>query len=133
MPGTQPQGTHSFDPGNSLYASETQVLNKVNAEDDGEEDQLGPPLNTPAANVPAAFASVISSLFPHDSDTASVGTSQSNVMPPLPSSTISPTIHPDHVSHSQQCHISIHSAPSHMTGPLKLHQRYVQILGDLRA
>ena len=38
MPGTQPQGTHSFDPGNSLCASATQVLNKVNAEDDGEED-----------------------------------------------------------------------------------------------
>ena len=38
MPGTQPQGAHPFDPGNSLCASATQVLNKVNAEDDGEED-----------------------------------------------------------------------------------------------
>ena len=77
MPGTQPQGTHSFDPGNSPCASATQcqVLNKVNAEDDGEKNQLGPPLNIPVANVPAAFASVISSLFPYDSDTASMGTS----------------------------------------------------------
>ena len=112
MPGTQPQGTHAFDPGNSSCASATQVLDKVNAEDDGEEDQAGPSLDTPAANVPAAFTSAISSLLPHDFDTASVGTFQSDVMPPPPSSTISPTIHSDRLPHSQQHHISINSAPS---------------------
>ena len=81
MLGTQPRGTHAFDPGNSSCAWATQVLDKVNVEDDGEEDQTGPSLDTPAANVPAAFTSAISSLLPHDFDTASVGTFQSDVMP----------------------------------------------------
>ena len=43
--------------------SATLVLNNVNAEDDGEEDRAGPPVNTTMANVPAAFTSTISSVF----------------------------------------------------------------------
>jgi hypothetical protein len=38
MPGTQPRGTHSFNPGSSSCVLATQALDKVNAEDDEEED-----------------------------------------------------------------------------------------------
>jgi hypothetical protein len=93
----------------------TQALDKVNAEDDEEEDQAGPPVDTPAADIPAAFASTMSTLFPHDPSMASfTDTSQSNTPPPPSSSSISPTTHPDHVSHSQQ-HVSVDSALSCMT------------------
>ena len=82
--------------------SVTQALDKVNAENNGEEDQAGPPVNTPMANMPAAFTSAMSSLFPPAPDMVSLGgtsSSQSDVMPPPLSSSISPT-HPDHASHS---------------------------------
>jgi hypothetical protein len=86
MPGAQPRGTHSFDPGSSSSASATQALNEVNAENDGEEDRAGPPVGTPMADVPAAFTLAMSSLFPPPPDTVSEsldGNSQSsNVMPP---------------------------------------------------
>lgn len=112
MPGTQPGETHSFNPGSSSCVLATQALDKVNAEDDEEEDQAGPPVDTPAADIPAAFASTMSTLFPHDLSTASfVGTLRSDAPPPPSSSSISPTTHPDHVSHSQQ-HISVDSALS---------------------
>ena len=104
MPGTQPRGIHSFNLGSSSSVLATQVLDKVNAEDDEEEDQAGPPVDTPAA-----FTSTMSSLFPHDPSTASfMGTLQSDVLPPPSSSSISPTTHPNHVSHSQQ-HVSVDS------------------------
>ena len=49
-------------------------------------------------------------------DTVSLrGTSQSDAMPPPLSSSISPTTHSDHVSHSQKHHVSINSAISHST------------------
>ena len=117
MPGTQPRGTHSFDPSSSSCVSATQALDSINAENDGEEDQAGPPLDTPMANMPAAFSSAaMSSLFPPALDTVSLGgTSQSDAMPPPLSSSISPTTHSDHVSHSQKHHVSINSAISHST------------------
>ena len=46
MPGTQPQGIHLFDPDSSSCVSATQALNSINAENNGEEDQAGPPLDT---------------------------------------------------------------------------------------
>ena len=55
MPGTQPRGTYSFDP--SAAASSTQsvqMLNTVNAEEDGAEDQVGPPFDVSLANVAGA-------------------------------------------------------------------------------
>ena len=114
MPGTQPQGTHSFNPSSSSSVSATQALDKVEAEEDGEEDRAGPPVDTPAANILAAFTSAMSSLFPHDPSTASfAGTPQSDVLPPPSSSSVSPTTHPDHVSCSQ--HVSVDSAFSCMT------------------
>ena len=54
MPGTQPCGTHVFDPYNSFSQSAIQILNVVDAEEDGEEDQVGPPFDSPMSNVPAA-------------------------------------------------------------------------------
>jgi hypothetical protein len=112
MPRAQPRGTHSFDPGSSSSVSATQALNKVNAENDGEEDQAGPPVDTPMVNIPAAFTLAMSSLFPPPPDTVSLrGTSQSSdAMPPPFSSSISPTTH---VSHSQKTHVSLSSALSH--------------------
>ena len=60
--------------------SVTQALDKVNAENDGEEDQAGPPVDTPMANMPAAFTSAMSSLFPPAPDTVSLGgTSMANM------------------------------------------------------
>ena len=94
MPGTQPRGTHSFDPGSSSLSS-SQALNLVNAENNGEEDQAGPPVET-SAEMPAAFTSVMSTLFPSGSsadDAASLNISQSNTtqMPSPLSSSVSPT------------------------------------------
>ena len=45
MPDTQPRGTHAFDPGSQSKSSQlaTQALNAINTEDDGAEDQVGPP------------------------------------------------------------------------------------------
>jgi hypothetical protein len=102
MPGAQARGTHSFDPGSSSSGSASQALDIVNAEDDGEEDQAGPPVDTPMANMPAAFSSAISSLFPPAPDTVSLGgasSSQSNAIPPPMSSSISPTTHRGHARH----------------------------------
>ena len=138
MPGTQPRGTHSFNPSSSSSVSATQAIDKVNAEEDGEEDQAGPPVDTPAANIPAAFTSAMSSLFSHDPSTAPfagtprcdapppphsmasfAGTPQSDALPPPSSSSVSPTTHPDHVSHSQHVsrsqHVCVDSTFSCMT------------------
>jgi hypothetical protein len=60
MPGTQPRGTHSFDPSNSSTQS-LQMLNTVNAEEDGAEDQDGPPLDISLADI-AGTSSIISDL-----------------------------------------------------------------------
>ena len=101
MPGTQSWGTHSFNPGSLPFVLATQVLDKVNAEDDEEKDQARPPVDTLAADIPAAFATTMSSFFPHDPSTASfMGALWSDVVPPPLSSSISPTTHPNHVSQS---------------------------------
>ena len=116
MPGTHARGLHSFDPGSSSGTSATLVLNNVNAEDDGEEDRAGPPVDTTMANVPAAFTSTISSVFSPAlaRDTVSFrSTDESNVMPPPFSSSISPTSHFDHVSQPPRRYASgVHSALS---------------------
>lgn len=101
MPGTQPRGTHAFDPAGSSSQSATQMLNTVNAEEDGAEDQVGP-LDSSMANIPAAPASVvsplispnlvssiISSLSPSDP-----GTSSSSSARPPPSSSPLPAVLP---------------------------------------
>jgi hypothetical protein len=103
MPGTQPRGTHAFDPASSSSQSATQMLNIVDAEEDGAEDQVGPQLDSPTANTPAAPASVVSPLVPPDLGSSivsslppsdpSVSSSSGSARPP-PSSSLLPTVHP---------------------------------------
>ena len=103
MPGTQPRGTHAFDPAGSSSQSATQILDIVNAEEDGAEDQVDPLLDstmadmlvTPASAVsplvlPNPGSSIVSSLPPSDPSTSS---SSGSARPPPPSSLL-PTIHP---------------------------------------
>ena len=56
MPGTQPRGTHSFDPssGSSAQSQALQMLDSINSEDDGAEDRDGPPFNIPLTNIAGA-------------------------------------------------------------------------------
>jgi hypothetical protein len=63
MPSTQPRGTHSFDPCSSSTQS-VQMLNTVNAEEDGAEDQDGPPVDISLDNIAgtSSFPSVTSNL-----------------------------------------------------------------------
>lgn len=130
MPGTQPRGTHAFNPDGSSSQAATQELNVVNAEADGPEDQIGPPLDSPMANIPAASAaslippdfdinpfrgrsSVASSSRPLPDPTAA--SSSSHGTKPPPSSSLPPSVH----SHpTQQCHgdISMSSVHSITTG-----------------
>jgi hypothetical protein len=90
MPGTQPRGTHSFDPGSSLHSA--QMLDDVNAEEDGAEDRDGPPLDL-HSSIPSLVTpdhilpSVISSFFPSNS-------SSSSATRPPSSSSIPATVHP---------------------------------------
>ena len=116
MPGAQPRGTHSFNP-NNPSSSTTLELDKVNAENDGEEDQAGPPLDAPMTDMPAAFNSVITHLFPPAPHTVSLaGASESDAIPPPFSSSISPSTHPHaSSSRSQKNLISIHPSLSHST------------------
>ena len=115
MPGTQPRGTHAFDPASSSSQSATQMLNIVNAEEDGAEDQVGPQLDSPTANTPAAPVSVVSPLVPPDLGSSivsslppsdpSISSSSGSARPPL-SSLLLPTVHPQL---TQQCDISMGS------------------------
>ena len=67
MPGTQPRGTYSFDPGSSSSHSTTQMINAINVEEDDAEDQVDPPLDSSVAGLPAALP-VASTPFPVTSD-----------------------------------------------------------------
>jgi hypothetical protein len=62
MPGTQPRGTHAFDPAGSSSQSATHILDVVNAEEDGAEDQVGPLSSESMANMPAVPTSTVSPL-----------------------------------------------------------------------
>lgn len=97
MPGAQPRGTHSFDPSSSGSSgvAATQALDKVNEEHDGEEDEAGPPVDTPMANMPAVFNSTITSLFPSSTDPSSADTLMANTMPNLISSLFPSAPDPD--------------------------------------
>ena len=86
-----------FNPASSSSQSATQMLNNVNAEEDGAEDQVGPLLDDSSIAAPAfpfvlsdlgASNSIISSLPPGISSQSS-----GNTRPP-PSSSLLPTIHP---------------------------------------
>ena len=60
MPGTQPWGTHAFDPGSLSSHSVMQILNTVNTEEDGAEDRVGPSLDSPMSNTPVGNGSTVS-------------------------------------------------------------------------
>jgi hypothetical protein len=122
MPGTQPRGTHAFNPSSSQSA--TQMLNVLNAEEDGAEDQVGPPLDSPMSNMPAASlvppdfstnlsggtSSAASSLpLPNPNNTSS---SSGSTKPPPPSS-LPPTIYPHP---TQERDVSMGSVYSITTG-----------------
>ena len=126
MPGIQPRGTHAFDPSSH---SATEMLNAVNAEEDGAEDQVGP-LDLPMSNMPAAHATASSPLVNPDLGTSPSGgtssvvssfpppsdlsaSSSSGGTGPLPSSSLPPSVHPQA---TQQSDISMGSVRSIMTG-----------------
>jgi hypothetical protein len=133
MPGTQPRGTHAFDPAGSSSQSATHILDVVNAEEDGAEDQVGPLSSESMANMPAVptstvsplvsmfscystnsflyfqpvlpnlGSSFISSLSPSDPSASS----SSSARPP-PSSSPLPPVHP-HLSQQRNLNISMGS------------------------
>jgi len=121
MPGTQPRGTHAFDPGSSSSQSAMQALGVIDAEEDGAEDQVGPPLDSIAITHPAISSlilpdasssghtpSVVSSLFPLSNAFSASGHS----LPPS-SSSLAPTVHPHPAS--EQGDILMNSAHSFAT------------------
>ena len=120
MPGTQPQGMHAFDPASPSSQLAMQILNHVNTEEDGAEDQVNPPLDSPMATasplIPSnsgtfSTSSIILSLPPPDSSTI-MSSSFSCTRPP-PSSSLPPTAHPQP---TQQCDVSMGSVHSITTG-----------------
>jgi hypothetical protein len=67
MPDTQLRGTHAFEPSYDPSGSSSQLaqmLDIINAEEDGVEDQDGPLLNLPKslANIPGASAFPLNNL-----------------------------------------------------------------------
>ena len=97
MPGTQPRGTHAFDPGSSLGGHLTaELLHSIDVEEDGAEDCVDPPslASLPAASTlgtlpfvdPSSSMSVTSSVPSLVSNISSSGGTE-----PLPSSSLSPT------------------------------------------
>ncbi len=62
MPGTQPRGGYAFDPASTSTAASI-MLGEVNAEPDGEEDQLGPPVGASTSTSAAALTSAMTTLF----------------------------------------------------------------------
>ena len=109
MPGTQPQGTYSFDPSSSSAQS---VLDKVNAEEDGAEDQDGPPLDLSHANITGAFFSSNLNILgfgalPSKPSLSHFSSSGGTRTPSL--SSPPPTAHPGHPYSTQPCDLSMGS------------------------
>lgn len=133
MPGTQPRGTHAFNPDSLSSQSATQMLNIVNEEEDGAEDQVSFPLDLPMTNTAeaplilpdfntnseslggtsAVDEPVVSSLPPPNPNPAS--SSSGSTRPPPSSSSLPPTVHPQH---TRQHDVSMGSAHSITTGSL---------------
>jgi len=95
MPGTQPRETHAFDPGSSSSQSAMQALGVIDAEEDGAEDQVGPPLDSIAITHPA-----ISSLILPDASSSGHTPSVISSLPLLSDAfsasghSLPPTVHP---------------------------------------
>ena len=92
MPGTQPRGTHAFDPGSLSSESQStaqSLLGIIETEEDGAEDQLDLPMATvspipPNLSTPSS-SSIAPSLPPQNHSESS---SSAHTIPP-PSSSIS--------------------------------------------
>ena len=118
MPGTQPRGTHAFDPASSSSQSSTQILNSINTEEEEAEDQVDPLLDSSLATVSGLIppgldtfstSSIIASLLPPHSGASS----SSGCTNPPSSSSLPPTIYPQP---TQQQDISMGSTQSITTG-----------------
>lgn len=113
MPGTQPRGMHAFDPGSVPSHSATQIIDAVDAEEDGEEDRVDPfdpgPLDSLMDNgLPAQATTFPLFVNPHlgnssSGQTSSIVSSFSQSNPsaasssrarPPPSSSLPPSVRP---------------------------------------
>ena len=87
MPGTQPQGMHAFDPASSSSQLSMQILNSVDTEEEGAEDQVDPVLDSSVATVSgfippglgtfSTSSIIISFLPPHSSASSPSGCTNS--------------------------------------------------------
>ena len=118
MSGTQPQGTHTFDPASSSSQSAMQMLDSINTEEEGAEDQVNslpdPSISTTSPLIPPDLdtfltSSIIASLLPPHSGPSS---SSGHTNPP-PSSSLPPTVYS---WPTQQPDISMGSMQSMTTG-----------------
>jgi hypothetical protein len=82
MPGIQARGTHAFDPASSTSRSATDIINAVNAEEDGEEDQVDP-LDSIMDNTLASQATTLSSLVDPDLGAGSSSGQTSSILLPF--------------------------------------------------
>lgn len=108
MPGTQPRGTHAFDPGSSSQSTTQSLLTVVDTEEDGAEDRLDSPIATVSPIPPdlGTFlsSSIVPSLLPQHS---SVSSSSAHTQP-LPSSSIS--LNPPPIQQREVSMTSVHSS-----------------------
>ena len=118
MPGTQPQGTHAFDPASSLSQLSMQILNSIDTEGEGAEDQVDPLLDSSIATVSGlvppglgtfSTSSIITSFLPPHSGTSS----SSGCTNPPSSLSLPPTIY---LQPTQQRDISMGLTQSMTTG-----------------
>ena len=121
MPGTQPRGTHAFDPATSSSSQSATLLDLVDTEEEGAEDQLNPLVDSTVPPLVAsdpishsgAFLSIISSFLPPDFSTSS--SSSSHTKPP-PSLSLPPTVYYPNLPHDAARDISMGSTHSLTTG-----------------
>ena len=96
IPGTQPQGMHTFDPASSSSQLATQKLNSINTEEEVAKDQVD---SLPDPSISTTFppdldtfltSSIIGSLLlPHSSPSSFSGCTN-----PPSSSSLPPTVYP---------------------------------------
>lgn len=63
MPGTQPRGTHAFNPANTPITSSSTSLLGLDSEENEEEDEAGLPAHASPSTATSALSSAVSSLF----------------------------------------------------------------------
>jgi hypothetical protein len=119
MPGTQPRGTHAFDPSSLSSHSATQIINAVNAEEDEEEDRLGVDfLDSAMDNTPAvpAWPPFVNSDLGNSSSSQIPSNVSSSFSPPNPSASSSSDARPPPFS-SLPPSVHTQSTPDASMGP----------------